>query len=63
MYTGQGAKHVSVQLDPSPEGDAEAQIAEALAQRDYLERQLDGQDVKIFWGTCHEFVRELSSRL
>jgi len=62
MLRAEGTKHVSVQLAPSAEGDDDAHRAEAMAQRDYLEKQLGGQDVKLYWKSCRDFAAELGQR-
>jgi hypothetical protein len=58
QITTNKARHVAVQLSP---GDA-AQMKEGEAQRRYLQKQLNGHRVKVFWGTCAEFCQILRDR-
>lgn len=56
------ASHVAVQLAPRRNETTEAQLARARRQQRYLERHLDLQKVKVYWGTCAEFASELRRR-
>jgi hypothetical protein len=62
MQLNQGRRHISVQLEPKPAESNEKFIARAKAQREYLEEQLGNLKVKIYWGTCHQFARNLKQR-
>ena len=51
--------HVSVQLEPAgPETSAE----QRQRARKYFNRYFDRHDVRVYWGTCQEFVVELQKR-
>lgn len=62
MRRAEGARHVSVQLAPTE--DQEGQVTPDMARRqlEYLEEHFKLQRVKVYWGTCHEFARELRRR-
>lgn len=62
MRLNQSARHVSVQLAPKPNESTEEFVARATKQRAYLETHFDLQKVKVYWGTCHEFARELRAK-
>lgn len=57
-----GTRHVSVQLFPKEDQPIQEQIERANRQRAHLERHFDLQSVKIYWGTCEQFVAELQKR-
>ncbi|OHB67833.1 MAG: hypothetical protein A2Y77_01850 [Planctomycetes bacterium RBG_13_62_9] len=48
--------HLSVQLVPV---DAKASLGERTRVRDYLDRYFGEHKIKVYWGTCREFVTEL----
>jgi hypothetical protein len=48
--------HFAVQLDPVKMAKAPAVAAQELR---YLQAQYDLQSIKVFWGTCREFVAQL----
>jgi hypothetical protein len=56
------ASHVAVQLAPRQDETTQEQVARARRQQRYLERHLDLQKVKVYWGTCMEFAAELRRR-
>lgn len=56
----QHRRHVSVQLAPLP---ASVASAERTRTQDYLARHLNNLNVSVYWGTAHEFCRELRRRL
>lgn len=56
-----GRRHFAVQIEPGP-GDTEKQKKDFEKQRLYLEKELKGQQVTVFWGTCAAFCKELSTR-
>jgi hypothetical protein len=56
----QHRRHVSVQLAPLP---ASVPSADRIRTQDYLARHLNNLNVSVYWGTAHEFCRELRSRL
>jgi len=62
MQRAEGARHVAVQLAPSTKGSTAEQIEQARHQRTYLERHFDLQKVKIFWGPCKEFAKQIRVR-
>jgi hypothetical protein len=62
MRRNQSERHVSVQLAPKPNESTAEFIARARKQRDYLERHFGLQKVKVYWGTCQEFARELRAK-
>jgi hypothetical protein len=52
--------HVSVQLVPvQPTAEAE----QMLRAKEYLKRYFDKLDVRVYWGTCREFMTDLKARL
>jgi len=55
--------HVSVQLAPVPGETIDEQIERAKDQKEYLERRFNLQGIKIYWGSCSKFARELRKRL
>lgn len=62
MGRNEAERHVSVQLAPKADESSEQFIARAMKQRAYLERQFGLQKVKVYWGTCRDFARELRAR-
>lgn len=51
--------HVSVQLVPvEPTAEAE----QILQAKKYLKRYFDKLDIRVYWGTCREFMTELKAR-
>jgi hypothetical protein len=62
MQRNEGARHVAVQLKPQPKESTADQIERARDQQSYLERHFDLQRVKIYWGECHKFTKELRER-
>lgn len=62
MGRAEGARHVSVQLAPAVGEDGKPSCDEIRKQRRYLEEHFKLQHVKIYWGTCREFVAELRRR-
>ncbi|HYK04142.1 MAG TPA: SIR2 family protein [Thermoanaerobaculia bacterium] len=56
------ASHVAVQLAPYQNETTAEQLARARRQQSYLERHLDLQKVKVYWGTCAQFAAELRRR-
>jgi hypothetical protein len=62
MRRNQAARHVSVQLAPTPNESNEEFIARAKTQRAYLEKHFGLQKIKVYWGTCHDFARELRAK-
>ena len=55
-YLLQGVKHVAVQIDP--EGGP---IQDAVRARRYLMDYFGRAEIKIYWGSTEDFVRELRS--
>jgi hypothetical protein len=62
MRLNQSARHVSVQLAPKPNETSEEFIVRARRQREYLERNFGLQKVRVYWGTCQDFCRELRAK-
>jgi hypothetical protein len=64
-YAGRGRKHFSVQLQPKAPGEAptEEEVEMAKKQLTYLHKHYGRIDVKVFWGSCSDFARELRSRI
>lgn len=62
MRRNESARHVSVQLAPKENESTEEQVKRALKQREYLEKHFDLQKVKVYWGTCEEFAKQLRAR-
>jgi len=59
MQISQAQRHVSVQLAPKAEKPDQEEIDRAENQREYMERQLGLRNVKIYWGECQDFTRDL----
>lgn len=59
MQISQAQRHVSVQLAPKAEKPDQEEIDRAENQREYMETQLGLNRVKIYWGDCHDFTRDL----
>ena len=59
MQISQAQRHVSVQLAPKAEKPDQEEIDRAENQRAYMERHLGLRNVKIYWGDCHDFTRDL----
>lgn len=59
MQISQAQRHVSVQLAPKAEKPDQEEIDRAENQREYMERHLGLRNVKIYWGDCHDFTRDL----
>lgn len=62
IHRNKGSRHVSVQLAPQPDGSTQDQARRAANQKRYLEELLRSEYVKIYWGTCQQFVADLSKR-
>jgi hypothetical protein len=62
MRRSVGTRHISVQLLPRVDQPLEEQIDRANKQRTHLERHFDLQSVRVYWGTCEQFVAELLTR-
>jgi SIR2-like domain len=61
LLRGGGESHFAVQLDPKAAAGREH---EAAAQElEYLEAQYRQQRIKVFWGSCADFVAELDTYL
>ncbi|MFC1717077.1 SIR2 family protein [Candidatus Poribacteria bacterium] len=54
-----GMTHVSVQLVPGGDAVSDEQREKA---REYLGRYFDDQKIRVYWGTCQEFITELKER-
>jgi hypothetical protein len=48
--------HVSVQLVPPP-------LEKRAAVLDYLNKYFGALDIRVYWGTCQQFARELWDRM
>lgn len=59
MQISQAQRHVSVQLAPKAEKPDQEEIERAENQRLYMERHLGLRNVKIYWGECQDFTRDL----
>ena len=59
MQISQAQRHVSVQLAPKAEKPDKEEIERAENQRLYMERHLGLRNVKIYWGECQDFTRDL----
>lgn len=59
MQISQAQRHVSVQLAPKAEKPDQEEIDRAENQRLYMERHLGLRNVKIYWGECQDFTRDL----
>jgi hypothetical protein len=53
MISSSETKHFAVQIDPATDP------VHGEAQRIYLQKQLHGKQVKVFWGNCAEFCLKL----
>jgi SIR2-like protein len=53
--------HIAVQLGPRSRAEAADQRKAENAKR-YLGTYLDKRYIKVFWGTCQEFIAELNRR-
>jgi len=62
MRLNQSERHVSVQLAPKPNETSEEFIVRARRQREYLEKHFGLQKVRVYWGTCQDFARELRAK-
>jgi hypothetical protein len=62
MRRNQSERHVSVQLAPKPNESTAEFVARAQKQREYLEKHFGLQKVKVYWGTCQDFARDLRAR-
>jgi len=62
LQRNEGARHVSVQLAPRPDGTGEDQARRARKQQEYLEKQFGLQKVRVYWGTCEQFAADLRAR-
>jgi hypothetical protein len=60
LQKGLKRTHIAVQFEPEPDRKA-TQEKKAMAQR-YFERYFGIRDVKVYWGTCQQFVSELKKR-
>ncbi len=54
-----GMTHISVQLVPGEVGTSEGQKEKA---REYLDHYFGDQKIRVYWGTCREFITELGKR-
>jgi hypothetical protein len=54
-------KHIAVQLGPRSRAEAADQMKAENAER-YLGTYLDKRNIKVYWGTCQEFIAELNRR-
>ncbi len=63
LKINQGLRHVSVQLAPRATETMEEHKHRVMKQEKYLEKLLQLSNVKIYWGTCREFARNLRERL
>ena len=54
-----GMTHISVQLVPGEVGISEEQKEKA---REYLDHYFGDQKIRVYWGTCREFITELGKR-
>ena len=54
-----GMTHISVQLVPGGDEVSDEQREKA---REYLGRYFDEQKIRVYWGTCQEFITELGRR-
>lgn len=54
-----GMTHISVQLVPGEVGTSEEQKEKA---REYLDHYFGDQKIRVYWGTCREFITELGKR-
>lgn len=61
MLISRAQRHVSVQLAPKAEKPDQEEIDRAENQREYMEKHLGLRNVKIYWGDCHDFIRDLLS--
>jgi hypothetical protein len=64
-HAGQGRKHFSVQLQPKAPGEPPTpeEVDLAHKQLSYLHKHYGVILVKVFWGSCSDFARELRARL
>ncbi len=62
MRRSEGARHVSVQIRPREDQSIQEQVERATKQREFLERNFDLQNVKVYWGTCEQFAEELQKQ-
>jgi hypothetical protein len=62
MRRNEGARHVSVQLAPRGKKPDLEELERADRQRQYLERHFDLQKVKVYWGKCEDFAKDLRQR-
>ncbi|MBS0197502.1 MAG: SIR2 family protein [Planctomycetes bacterium] len=62
MQRSGGARHIAVQLAPTPGDSAQESIARAERQSLYLRDQLKQKDVEVYWSTCEQFAKELRTR-
>jgi hypothetical protein len=56
FFKRSNGQHFAVQIDPA------TNPKQGQAQRAYLRKQLEGNQVRVFWGTCEEFCLELRKR-
>jgi hypothetical protein len=56
-----GFKHIAVQLGPMSGAEATDTTKAGNAAR-YLGTYLDQRNIKVYWGTCQEFIAELNRR-
>ena len=59
LKTG-GFKHIAVQLGPMSGAQADATKASSAAR--YLGSYFGTRNIKVYWGTCQEFIAELKRR-
>ncbi len=59
-YSGGHGRHFAVQIDPQQTGLPSLQAKQEL---EYLTTQYEAQRIKVFWGSCRDFVKELRRHL
>lgn len=61
---GRGGQHFSVQLAPKVEGEtpSDEEKARVGRQLEHLRSYYGSIDVKVYWGTCQNFARDLRKR-
>jgi hypothetical protein len=59
---GGGFKHVAVQLGPSQLAGKAADAIRAEKAAKYFREYYGTRNIKVFWGTCQEFIAELKRR-
>jgi hypothetical protein len=59
-YSGGHRRHFAVQIDPQKTG---LPLLQAQQELRYLTTQYDAQGIRVFWGSCRDFARELRRHL